>query len=321
MLYSMWMNRVWQRDMEDSSSDVNNFSFPWCPYGDHYTVNGLNAQVCSCRKWDPCVHACAAIHDKGIEPEDFVDELYSKEAYKRVYTPMIQSMNEYRTGLPSVLPPVHYKQLGKPKNARRRELDDPKKSSNPNKLSKKGGHDSPKRRRYGNKGNNRKTYTIRLPESITMGGQGRGQGKGRGRGMVRIASRGKGMNRGIGGQGRGKRHGIRRQGKGKRRVIGRQGRGTRQGIGRQGKSIGWQDISRQGKGKRHAIGRHGKSIGQVLSRQGRDKRHDIGRQCKGNNFMLASQDKVGGQNAVTLSQQGPSASRNFIPASIVFTTR
>lgn len=124
---------------------------------------------------------------------------------------MIQSMNEYRTGLPSVLPPVDYKQLGKPKNARRRELDEPKKPSNPNKLSKKGGHNSPKRRRYGNKGNNRKTYTIRLPESITTGGQGRGQGKGRGRGMVmghRIASRGKGMNQGIGGQCRGKRHGI-----------------------------------------------------------------------------------------------------------------
>ena len=29
MLYSMGMDRVWQRDMEDSSSDVNNFSFPW----------------------------------------------------------------------------------------------------------------------------------------------------------------------------------------------------------------------------------------------------------------------------------------------------
>ncbi|GFS46364.1 hypothetical protein Acr_00g0101780 [Actinidia rufa] len=305
--------------MEDSSSDVNNFSFPWCPYGDHYTVNGLNAQVCSCRKWDPCVHACAAIHDKGIEPEDFVDELYSKEAYKRAYTPMIQSMNEYWTGLPSVLPSVDYKQLGKPKNARRRELDEPKKPRNPNKLSKKGEHDSPKHRRYGNKGNNRKTYTIRLPKSIKTGGQGRGQGKGRGRGMVmghRIASRGKGMNQGIGGQGRGKRQGIGRQGKGKRRVIGGQGRGTRQG-----KAIGGQDISRQGKGKRHAIGRHGKSIGQVLSRQGRDKRHDIGRQSKGNNFILASQDKMGGQNAVTSSQLGPSASRNFIPASIVFTAR
>ena len=29
MLYRVWMDRVWQRDMEDSSSDVNNFSFLW----------------------------------------------------------------------------------------------------------------------------------------------------------------------------------------------------------------------------------------------------------------------------------------------------
>ncbi|GFZ06225.1 hypothetical protein Acr_18g0003950 [Actinidia rufa] len=50
---------------------------------------------------------------------------------------MIQPMNEYRMGLPSVLPPVDYKQLGKPKNARK-EPDEPKKPSNPNKLSKKG---------------------------------------------------------------------------------------------------------------------------------------------------------------------------------------
>ncbi|XP_057463584.1 uncharacterized protein LOC130753489 [Actinidia eriantha] len=316
MLYSVWMDRVWQRDMEDSS-DVNKFSFLWCPYGDHYTVNGLNAQVRTCRKWDPCVHACAAIHDKGLEPEDLVDELYNTEAYKRTYNPMIQPMNEYRMGLPSVLPPVDYKQLGKPKNARK-EPDEPKKPSNPNKLSKKGGHDSPKRRQYRKKGHNRRTYTIRLPESITTGGQGRGQGKGRGRGMVmghRIASRGKGMGQVIGGQGRGKRHGISRQGKGKRRGIGRQGRGTRQGRG-----IG-RGISRQGKGKRQDIGRHGKGIGQGINGQGMGKRQDIGRQDRGTNFMPTSQVSVGGQTAVTSSQQGSRASHNFIPASFMFTAR
>ncbi|XP_027171918.1 uncharacterized protein LOC113771542 [Coffea eugenioides] len=67
-----------------------------CMYGDRYTVD-LISRCCSCRKWDlngiPCAHAIAAICDTGKEPEKFVYDCYSKEAYMRAYEPMISPMN------------------------------------------------------------------------------------------------------------------------------------------------------------------------------------------------------------------------------------
>jgi hypothetical protein len=42
--------------------------------------------------WNPCVHACAAIRQSCKNAEDYVDEYYTLEMYKKVYDPVIYPM-------------------------------------------------------------------------------------------------------------------------------------------------------------------------------------------------------------------------------------
>ncbi|CAH9128552.1 unnamed protein product, partial [Cuscuta epithymum] len=50
--------------------------------GRHQFQVQLQRKSCSCRAWDlsgiPCPHAVCAIFDKGDEPDDYVDDCYSK---------------------------------------------------------------------------------------------------------------------------------------------------------------------------------------------------------------------------------------------------
>lgn len=58
-------------------------------YGDKFRVN-LGEKICSCRRWQlsgiPYAHSIYAMYFMGYTPEDFVDEVYHKKAYMRVYS-------------------------------------------------------------------------------------------------------------------------------------------------------------------------------------------------------------------------------------------
>ena len=110
-----------------------------CMYGDRYTVD-LVSRTCSCRKWDlsgiPCSHAYSAITLTDEEPETFVHDCYSKEAYMRAYSPVIGPMDGEelwpKANKGPLLPPEKIKLPGRPKKVRKREPDEvpaPKKNS------------------------------------------------------------------------------------------------------------------------------------------------------------------------------------------------
>ncbi|XP_071921828.1 uncharacterized protein [Coffea arabica] len=75
-----------------------------------------------------CAHAIAAICDTGEEPEKFVHDCYSKEAYIRAYKPMISPMNAEQmwknSDMSPVLSPENIKLLGRPQKVRQREPDE-----------------------------------------------------------------------------------------------------------------------------------------------------------------------------------------------------
>jgi hypothetical protein len=60
-----------------------------------YVVN-LRKRTCGCRKWEitgiPCAHAHSAITFHGHKPEDYVDNYYSIEIYRKTYAPMIYAV-------------------------------------------------------------------------------------------------------------------------------------------------------------------------------------------------------------------------------------
>jgi hypothetical protein len=103
-------------------------------------VVDLGKKTCGCRQWEmigiPCAHAvCAILFDCG-DLEDYVDEYYSLERYKKVYAPLIYPMPSeeqwVRTEGHDILePPRARVSPGRPRKLRRRSPDDsrePKKS-------------------------------------------------------------------------------------------------------------------------------------------------------------------------------------------------
>ncbi|XP_019186673.1 PREDICTED: uncharacterized protein LOC109181378 [Ipomoea nil] len=93
----------------------------------------LQAKTCSCRSWDltgiPCAHACCAIFDLGKDPEQYIDQCYSKEVYKRIYSHTIQPLNGEiswpRTNCEEILAPLPRRMTGRPKKKRTREPTEP----------------------------------------------------------------------------------------------------------------------------------------------------------------------------------------------------
>ena len=87
---------------------------------------------CSCYFWDlvgiPCKHAVTAIHYKIENPEDYVHPYYKKNAYLACYGPEITPINGQqmwpKSDFPELLPPIYKTPLGRPKELRRREVDE-----------------------------------------------------------------------------------------------------------------------------------------------------------------------------------------------------
>ena len=90
----------------------------------------LEKRKCDCRIFDlkgiPCAHAVAAIHDRRMQPADFVSEYYKRERYLASYNFSIEALKgeEYweEQFIEQLLPPEIPKKLrGRPKRCRRRE--------------------------------------------------------------------------------------------------------------------------------------------------------------------------------------------------------
>ncbi|KAH9613758.1 hypothetical protein KSS87_007755 [Heliosperma pusillum] len=112
-------------------------------YGiDNLSVD-LEARTCTCRKWDltgiPCFHAVAAIFEKHGYAEDYVHDMYKREAYLQSYNLSISPCPGQRhwpkVDLPINPPPIKVGP-GRPRRKRRRDpFENPKK---PGKLTKHG---------------------------------------------------------------------------------------------------------------------------------------------------------------------------------------
>ncbi|KAL3514306.1 hypothetical protein ACH5RR_027023 [Cinchona calisaya] len=102
-------------------------------YGENFVVD-LEKWVCDCRRWEltgiPCSHAICCIQVIDEEPERFVNQCYSKNAYVRAYTPVMDPIKGSNTWPDSKKDPIHaLKKLKlpiRPKKARRKELDEQK---------------------------------------------------------------------------------------------------------------------------------------------------------------------------------------------------
>ncbi|XP_062006062.1 uncharacterized protein LOC133723261 [Rosa rugosa] len=53
----------------------------------------LDTRTCTCKRWDisgvSCGNAVAAIHSKGLRPDDFVHEYFTKNTYMKAYEPIL----------------------------------------------------------------------------------------------------------------------------------------------------------------------------------------------------------------------------------------
>ena len=89
--------------------------------------------VCGCRKWDingiPCCHAISCILFNKEPAEKYTNGYYKVSTCKACYGHMIDPINGVNiwspTGLPPMQPPIKRRLLGKPKNKRALEPNEP----------------------------------------------------------------------------------------------------------------------------------------------------------------------------------------------------
>ncbi|XP_058746238.1 uncharacterized protein LOC131619115 [Vicia villosa] len=89
----------------------------------------ISKRSCSCNFWElvgiPCRHAIAALGFRQQNPEDFVDECYSRDKYKSCYNFAISPINGQdmwpEVESDELLPPIFKKGLGRPRKLRIRK--------------------------------------------------------------------------------------------------------------------------------------------------------------------------------------------------------
>lgn len=101
--------------------------------GGHEIVVDLEAKTCACRKYDltglPCYHACACIHWKNLNLNDYIHKAYTKDMYLACYQhtlePITSEQYWEKTGIPGPLAPLIKVQPGRPKKKRSQKNDIP----------------------------------------------------------------------------------------------------------------------------------------------------------------------------------------------------
>ncbi|KAJ1406287.1 Zinc finger, PMZ-type [Sesbania bispinosa] len=117
------------------------FEVSHCNEGDK--VVNLIERTCTCTEWQmtgiPCSHVVAAILDERGRPENYVDEIFSKETFLKAYDwhihPMPGEEDWHECNYDEILPPNVKISPGRPKKKRIREEGEP---SNAHKISTKG---------------------------------------------------------------------------------------------------------------------------------------------------------------------------------------
>lgn len=92
----------------------------------------VEKRTCSCNYWElvglPCRHAVAALGYKKRNPEHYVDNCYSRNAYAHCYSFSISPINGMdmwpTVEAEDVLPPMYKKGAGRPRKLRIREFDE-----------------------------------------------------------------------------------------------------------------------------------------------------------------------------------------------------
>ncbi|KAL0435074.1 UNVERIFIED_CONTAM: hypothetical protein Sradi_0215300 [Sesamum radiatum] len=115
-----------------------------CYDGSQFSVD-LERRTCTCRLWQlsgiPCKHACSAIFNQNLQPEEMVHPYYNVDTYKTVYEPTILPINGEmlwtETGFIPPLPPNFGRSPGRPARARNREPDELKDKASKKKLKKR----------------------------------------------------------------------------------------------------------------------------------------------------------------------------------------
>lgn len=104
------------------------------PFGAQFTVD-IRKKTCSCFLWDisglPCCHAIVAFKHQGVDVYEMVDECYKKDLFLIVYNNVLYPINGKEMWPQSTMtlpldPPISVVQPGRPRRARRRDIDEGK---------------------------------------------------------------------------------------------------------------------------------------------------------------------------------------------------
>lgn len=98
---------------------------------DQQFVVDLRKNTCSCEALSltgiPCVHSIAAFHKKGLDPHDHVHTYYKFDKYVQLYDNILIPINGRdmwpRSNSVVLDPPRSFVQPGRPRKARKRQLD------------------------------------------------------------------------------------------------------------------------------------------------------------------------------------------------------
>jgi hypothetical protein len=115
------------------------------PNNKQYVVD-LCKRVCGCRQWEVtgilCPHAFAAVRYDCGNPEDYVDECYTIETYKKAYAPIIYPMPSeeqwIKTSHDRLEPPTYRVTPGRLKRLRKRGVGESRDPKNPHRMRKFG---------------------------------------------------------------------------------------------------------------------------------------------------------------------------------------
>ncbi|PPD76718.1 hypothetical protein GOBAR_DD26362 [Gossypium barbadense] len=131
-------NNIWPIYARNEKYEVD------CRLGNKHVVDFLNSS-CSCRKWDlsgiPCKHAVSCMQLLAVSPETYVNTCYTVTTQLNIYSHLINPVKgpmqwEHVRDMEPILPPIIRMPSGRPKQIRRKEIDEVRKSGP--KLSKTG---------------------------------------------------------------------------------------------------------------------------------------------------------------------------------------
>ncbi|KAK0572263.1 hypothetical protein LWI29_028832 [Acer saccharum] len=89
---------------------ISNSTFQVRGHADERYVVDIERRTCACNKWQligiPCIHGMSALMSSNRDPIQFIDNMYKKESFLSVYTPVIYGING-----PSLWPKTNDKPL------------------------------------------------------------------------------------------------------------------------------------------------------------------------------------------------------------------